>query len=99
MAIEVITDFIAGATVRVIAYIYDDDGDLVNVGTSIHATIIDSSASTQASASTMSEAATGVYEYYHNTGTDGALGRWRGLISTISGGKTDIDRFGFKVRA
>jgi len=99
MAIEVRTDFIAGATIRIIAYIYDDDGDLVNVGTSIDATIIDSSASTQATASTMSEAATGVYEYYHTTSTTSAKGRWQGQIKEVSGGKTDIERFGFKVRA
>ena len=98
MAIVVKTDFIAGETVRVIAYIYDDDGDLVNVGTSIHATIIDSSASTQASASTMSEAATGVYEYYHNTTTNSAKGRWQVQIVEVSGTKTDIERFGFKVK-
>jgi len=98
MAIEVKTEFIAGATVRVIAYVYDDDDALVNVGTSIHATIIDSSASTQASASTMSEAATGVYEYYHNTTTDSARGYWRGQVDAVSGTKTDISTFGFKVK-
>ena len=97
MAIEVRTEFIRGATVRVIAYVYDDDGDLVNA-TTANVTIIDSSASTQATASTMSEAATGVYEYYHNTTTDSEKGYWRGQLDIVSGTKTDIATFGFKVK-
>jgi len=98
MAIEVITEFVAGATIRVIAYIYDDDDDLVNVGTSINTTIIDAAGTTGATASTMSQAATGVYEYYHTTSTASEKGYWRGQIDVVDGTKTSIAKYGFKVK-
>ncbi len=66
MAIRVQTEFIRKGTVRCIAYVYDDDGDLV-AATSVEISIIDPDGTVVVNGVAMTPTATGVYEYYYTT--------------------------------
>lgn len=62
--IEVVTEFLPEATVRTRAYVYDDDGDLVDPS-SAHIEILKEGATVVASTA-MSNSATGIYDHYYN---------------------------------
>ena len=102
MAIDVITEFIAKATVRVRAYVYDDDGDLVDATGSIKAIIIDPDGTTQVDSVAMTKNATGVYDYLYNTTTSSTTGYWRGEVVVVDGSggtaKTSVATFGFRLK-
>jgi len=85
MTIQVITEFIAKTTVRVIAYVYDDDGALVDPETSIKVTIYDPAgdAEEEDEDMTQQDSTTGVYEYYFRTDADTTKGWWRGEVAVI----------------
>jgi len=87
MAIEVITEFIDKDTVRIIGYVKDDDGALVDP-TACKVSVIDPDGATQIDEVAMSQTATGTYEYYYHTGetTDPMdKGEWRGYVLTVDG--------------
>jgi len=87
MSIKVVIKFDSADTVRIIAYIYDDDGALVDP-TAITCTVIDPDGTTQADAQAMSGGDTGVYTYYYHRGTGEdamAKGKWRGKVVTADG--------------
>ena len=110
MAIEVISKFIAGATVKVTAYIKDEDGDLVDP-TSVKIIITDPDGTeiipsegngdddmTQYEIDEVPQ--TGIYEYFYNTTTASTKGWWRGEVVVVDGDgddKTSIGTFGFEV--
>lgn len=109
MSIEVITEFIAKATVRIRAYVYSDAGVLVDP-TSIKVIITDSDGKTQVPSEgngdddmTKDGENTGVYDYYYNTSTSSVKGWWTGEVVAIDGSgndaKTSVQRFSFKVKA
>jgi len=98
MAIEVVTEFLQGTTVRVRAYIYDDDGDLVSPTTSVTVDIWDSEGTKVVDGTAMTSVSTGIYEYYYNTDTDSPTGSWRGIVWAADGTKISEGSFGFKVR-
>lgn len=101
MAIEVVNEYVAGETVRIRVYIYDDDGDLVDP-TSVKCTIIDDDGTTQVDAQDMTQDVAGVYDYYYNTTTSSATGWWRGQVDVVDGtggdARTSIAAFGFRVK-
>ncbi len=99
MAITVVTEFLQGTTVRVRAFIYDDDGDLVDPTTSVKLDLWDSAGTKQVDNQAMTKDSTGIYEYYYNTTTSSAEGSWRGVIWAVDGSYTSEGSFGFKVRA
>lgn len=100
--IEVITEFIAKATVRVIAYVYDDDGNLVDPTTSIKVSIWDPDDVNQVDGAAMTKSATGVYEYYYKTTSSTTKGWWRGEVEVIDGtgegAKTSMGAFPFRIK-
>lgn len=85
MAIRVQTEFIRKATVRIIAYVYDDDGDLVDP-TSVGVTIKKGS-SIEQNDTAMSNAVmgTGIYEYYYTTSTSVSTGVYQIEIHVTDG--------------
>ena len=99
MTIEVITSFIARATVRIIAYIYDDTGALVDPVDpgSVQVTIYNPDGTQQLLDTPSFEADmtamddpdngdfVGIYEYYYRTDADTAKGWWRGEVIVIDG--------------
>ena len=99
---KVVTEFLQGATVRVMAYIYDDDDDLVDP-TTVTVDIWDYVGTKVVDGAAMTKASTGIYEYYYNTDTDSEEGSWRGIVWAVDGSgataKTSEGSFGFKVRA
>lgn len=68
MAIKVVTEFVRKATVRVIAYVYDDDEDLV-AATAVYISIVDPDGTIVVDKTEMTPTSTGVYEYYYETTT------------------------------
>ncbi len=100
MTIIVVKEFLQGATVRVRAYVHDDDGDLVDPTTSITVDIWDSAGTKQVDGTAMSKVSTGIYEYNYNTTTSSETGNWRGIVwVTDTGSKVSEGSFGFKVRS
>ena len=102
MTIKIVIEFLQGTTVRVRAYVYDDDGDLVDPTTSITIEMWDSEGTkvVGATTTTMDFVSTGIYEYYYNTDTDSPVGNWRGIVwATDTGSKVSEGSFGFKVKA
>ena len=63
MAIKVISKFIRKATVRSIAYVKDDAGDLANCS-NVKITIEDQEGTTMVNANAMNCTDTGIYEHY-----------------------------------
>lgn len=107
MGIEVISEFIAKATVRTIAYIYNDAGVLVDPlsGGSIKISIWDPDGGdpvVDGIAMTKQDSVTGVYEYYYKTTASSKKGWWRGEVDVIDGtgedAKTSIGNFSFRIK-
>lgn len=111
MAIEVITVFPDKATVRVIAFVYDETGALTDPTGSIKCTIYDPDGTKQADAQAMTKItdvdspAKDAYEYYYHKGTGldpMDKGEWRGEIEVIDGAGDDaitsMGKFTFSVR-
>ena len=100
MSVEAQTEFIAKATVRVHAKVYDDDNALADP-TSITATIKDPHSATQVDAQAMTKDSTGVYNYYYQTNTSTTKGNWTGEVITIdgtgAGAKTSVSTFDFRI--
>lgn len=84
MAIRVQTDFIRKATVRIIAYVYDDDGDLADA-TSVSVSIMNPAGTLAKTAQTMSNTATGTYEYYCTTTADWLEGAYQVEVDVLDG--------------
>ena len=101
MAIEVISEFTATATVRTIAYIYDDDGNLVEPS-SVSISIWDPDGGDPVVDSVnivvTGRVEDGIYEHYYNTDADSEKGYWRGQIAVVDGTYTSIGNFGFRVK-
>ena len=100
MAIQVVTEFIAKTTVRVIAYVYNDAGALVDPETSIKVTIYDPTgeAEEEDEDMTMQDSTTGVYEYYFTTDADTTEGWWTGEVWVVDVDKTSSGTFGFRIK-
>ncbi len=103
MAITVQTEFLPSATVRVIAYIYNDAGNLVDP-TAVTIDIYNPTGTQQVDGSAMTKSAIGVYYYYYHQGAgEDAMdsGRWRGdvLVADGTGASTiySTKPFAFKV--
>ena len=99
MVIKIVTEFLQGTTVRVRAYIEDDDEELVDPTTSVKVDIWDSDGTKQVDNQDMTKVSTGIYEYYYNTSTSSATGNWRGVVWAVDSSYTSEGSFGFKVRA
>lgn len=82
--IEVVSTFINKATVRTIAYVKDDDGNLVDP-TGVYLTVIDPTGATVLSGALMATASTGTYEYYLNTGGTAETGWFSGKVDAVDG--------------
>ena len=106
--INVIVDFIAKETVRIIAYVYDDDDELVAVDpTSIKVIIKDPDGITIIPSEgngddDMTKNADGIFEYFYRTTIATAKGWWSGKVVEIDGigafAKTSISAFGFRIK-
>ena len=104
MAVTVVTEFNDNATVRVIAYIYDDD-DALSDPTGATIDIYDPDNAKQVDGSAMSSSETGVYtNFYHRGAGEAAMdsGRWRGIVLIADGTGADTvyssKTFSFKVK-
>ena len=98
MSLKVVTEFLQLATVRVRAYIYDDDDALVNPTTSITIDIWDSAGTKQVNGVAMTPVSTGIYEYYYQTTAASAEGNWRGIVWATDGTYVSEGSFAFKVK-
>ena len=112
--IEVQIEFIAKTTIRIIAYIYDDDGALVDptgcaAGGYLCVTLIitDPAGTVKVPSEgdgddTMTRSAKGIYEYYYKTTTSSTKEWWHGEVVAVDG--TDPDdytssgTFGFRLK-
>jgi len=101
MPIEVITEFIAKTTVRVLAYVYDDAGNLVDP-TSIKVTITDPDGTKKVDGVAMTKGDTGIYSYYYKTTTSTTKDWWTGEVEVIDGtgeaAKTSLGTFSFRIK-
>ena len=106
MPIIVVTEYLKKATVRVIAHIYNDAGELATptaVKVSIYAPeattpTVDGAAMTKNTDA--SSPAYGAYEYYFATTVDTEVGWWRGEVEVTDGTDpiyTSMDSFGFNI--
>ena len=99
---DVVIEFIAKTTVRVRAYVYDDDGALVDPTTSIKVTIYDPDGTKQVDGIAMTKDVTGIYDYYYQTTTSTTIGWWRGEIVVVDGtdpnDKTSVGTFSFRIK-
>jgi len=99
--IEVVSEFVARATVRTRAYVYDDDGNLVNP-TAVNIEIINPSGGTAVASTAMANAATGIYEHYYYTAPTTTKGWYRGEVEVIDGSgdttKKTYNTVSFKVK-
>lgn len=105
MSIKVITEFVNKTTVRVIAYIYDDAGALVDPLNSIKVTITDPDGTPVADGveiKTTGYVSKGIYEHYQTTTAAYVKGYYKGEIWVIDGegdgAKTSYGDFSFKVK-
>jgi hypothetical protein len=100
MTIEIVTEFIGGGTVEVMAYIKDTDDALVDP-TSVSITITDSARTVQVNGSPMVKSATGTYGYSYNTSSTSAKRTWKILVTVVDGtgasSKTSYGTASFKV--
>ena len=105
MAITIITEFIKEATVRVVAYVYDEDGNLVNpthATTPIRVTIYAEGVTDPVveDAAMASTGDIGIYDYYYATDSDNVSGWYRGIVTVMDGDDpvyTSKDTFGFRI--
>ena len=87
MGIELIVEFTAGASIRSLIYVYDDDDNLVDP-TSVLITWVDKDGTTQVDQVNIvsdGRLETGVFEHYYNTDSDSVKGWWEGLAEIIDG--------------
>ena len=87
MAITVQTEFLDVATVRVNAYIYDDNDALADP-TAVTIDIFDPDGTKQVNGVAMTKTSKGTYYYYYHQGAGEAAmaeGRWRGVVKTADG--------------
>ena len=86
MAIKVVTTFVDKATVRIIAYFYDDASALTNV-TSAKIDLYNPSGTQILTLATMTNSAIGTYYYFYNQGAIAAMaaGVWRGTCWAYDG--------------
>lgn len=105
--IEVVTEFLTTASVRVWAFVNrNEPSDNTAVDpTAITITIIDPDGTTQVDEVAMTKSATGIYYYDYHKGTSSDAmdtGRWRGYVKIVEGtGVTAIiipSPFAFKVK-
>ena len=79
-------DFKLGATVPLLAYVYDSDGEtLVDPTTSIKATFVDPKDTKKVDGKAMSKIDTGKYIYYYNSQTTDEAGDWVFSATTEDG--------------
>ena len=102
MAIEVQIEFIAKTTIRVVAYVYNDAGSLVNPTTSIKLTLTDPEGAKPVEDQAMDLVSKGIYEDFHKTTTGSEKGWWNGEIVVIDGvdpdDRTSVGVFSFRVK-
>jgi len=107
MSIKIIAEFISPATVRTIAYIYDDDDALVNpthATTPITVTITDPAGDDVADAEAMTQydSTTGTYEHFLYTTSSYVKGWYEGRVTTMDGAGATIKRsiadYGFTLK-
>jgi len=104
--ITVLTEFIKKATVRVVAYVYNEAGNLVDpthLTTPIRVTIYDPDGTVTATedAAMDSTGETGIYDYYFATDADTASGWYRGVIEVMDGTDpvyTTMGTFSFRIK-
>ena len=87
MDIETIIQYIAGASIRAIIFVYDDDKALVDP-TSVLITWVDANEETQVSAEDIvvsGRIEKGIFEHYCNTTSGSATGWWKGTIRVVDG--------------
>jgi len=102
---DVITKFINKTTVLIRAYVYDEDGELVDPTTSIKVTINDPAGATKVTAQAMTKngSNTGVYDYFYDTDADSAEGDWPGEVWVVDGSvpteRVSVGTFSFEVKA
>jgi hypothetical protein len=103
---QVVDEFLAGATVRMAAYIYNEsdiltDADLVNIEIrGPDGEIVEDLHEIPITGLAMEKVSTGVYEYFYYTGS--TKGWYTGKVSSIDGtgaeAKVVIKDFSFRVR-
>ena len=107
MAIEVQTEFLSAASVRIWTFVKRNEPtneDYVDP-TAVTITVIDPDGDTQVPDAEMTKSATGIYYYDYHTGASSAAmasGRWRGTSKIVEGtGATAYvipSPFSFKVK-
>ena len=107
MGLDVQIEFVAKTTVRVRAYVTNDDDALTNPTTSIKVIITDPDGTVQVPSEgngddDMSQVSTGIYEYYYKTTTGSTKGWWQGEVVVIDGtdpdDKTSTGHFSFRIK-
>lgn len=102
MAIEVVAEFLRNATIRVIAYVKDDDGDLVDPTQCLIELWDADGTKLRDNIAMATNPAVGVYEHYEYTDTDSPEGHWRGVVWSIDGSgataKKSYGSFGVTVK-
>ena len=79
-------DFKLGATVPLLAWVYDSDGEtLVDPTTSIKATLVDPKGTKKVNGESMSPIDTGKYIHYYNSETTDEPGDWVFSATTEDG--------------
>lgn len=84
MAIRVQSEFIRKATVRIIYYNYDDDGDLADC-TSVAISIVSPTGAVAINGVAMTKTDTGTYEYYYTTPSYATEGNWQIEVDALDG--------------
>jgi len=84
---EVIAKYLAGGTIWVRAYVYNQKTDALEDPTSITLTLEDADGETKVDdlAMTKDGENTGVYDYFYNTASDSAEGWWNGEVWSTDG--------------
>ena len=87
MNLEIIIQYTAGASIRTVVFVYDDDDELVDP-TSVLITWVDADGETQVSAEEIvvtGKLEAGIFEHYCNTTTGSAKGWWQGTVKIVDG--------------
>jgi hypothetical protein len=98
---EIITEFVAKDTVKVWAYVYDDNNNLVDP-TAVRVTITNPDGETAIENGIMTRKETGVYYYYFRTTPETDRGYYQGEVKVTDGaGETELvttSQFNFKLK-
>lgn len=101
MSIKVITEFLNETTVRIVAYVRDEDDALVDP-TSCLIDLYDPDGTAEEEKTAMSKSDTGIYEFFFYTDTDTVTGNWRGVCWSVDGSgataKYSEASFGFRMK-